>query len=90
MNTEHLYYPATQVLVLAESTRDLLQLAFGPRGALADIEWIKLDLGDQGMDQSGRLYALKGKITITFTLPAVPISPASDDDSVVVKPDIPF
>lgn len=90
MDTEHLQRPATEVTALAESARDLLELAFGPRGALANIRWLKMSLGEQRMSLHPNLYAVDGEIVISFILPHVPIPPDSTDDDGDESRDIPF
>lgn len=90
MDTEHLHRPPTEVTSLADSARALLELAFGPRGALADITWLKMDLGEQGMSLHPDLYALNGKLVISFTLPHLPIPRDSGDGDDDESTDIPF
>lgn len=81
MDVEDLHRPANEVGALADSVHDLLLLAFGPRGALADITYTVISLGEQGMDGHAALYAVRGTLTVHFTLPHVPI-PLSDDTDV--------
>jgi hypothetical protein len=65
---------------LAACVLNLLALAFGPRGLKADINWMRIVPQEQGMDSTGRLYALHGSLRIDFVLPALPY-PRDDDET---------